>query len=149
MGRAYLVLAAILFAASPAQAQVSWDFKPNGLSLTVAQNFVEKNLETQRFFLADSGPFLFGYVQRRHDKPDLVAIAALPLVVSIGPVRLSGGGWLGSAAIPSRGTHANFAARLEVELASRLTLTWLHLSNANLGDQNPASDAFGFTWRFK
>lgn len=142
-----LVLALLGHAAvAHCQAGVSFDFSQRDISVSVAQNSIEKNLETQRFVWADVGPVLVSVVGINHGKPDAFAIATLPLRVWVWRLRVEGGGWLGTAAVPSFGTHANFAARLRIVLTDKLQLSWLHLSNAGMGRNNPASDAIGLTW---
>lgn len=141
-----LLALAFWLVVTPAWAQVSFGFAQRGVSVSVAQNVVEKNLETQRFLWADVGPVLVGFVGINHAKPDALAIATLPLRVWFWRVHVEGGGWLGTAAVPSFGTRANFAARLRVSLTRTLQVSWLHLSNASLGANNPASDAIGLTW---
>lgn len=144
--RFFFAFAFFWFAVSAFAQGVRFDFKQRDIAVSAAQNVMEKNLETQRFLWADIGPVLVGFVGINHRKPDAVAIATLPLRVWFWRVHVEGGGWLGSAAVPSFGTKANFAARLRVSLTRTLQLSWLHLSNASLGANNPASDAIGLTW---
>lgn len=142
-----LVLALLGHAAvAHCQAGVSFDFGQKDISVSVAQNAMEKNLETQRFVWADVGPVLVSFVGINHGKPDAFAVATLPLRVWFWRVHVEGGGWLGTERVPSFGTKANFAARLRIDLTRTLQLSWLHLSNASLGRNNPASDAIGLTW---
>ena len=145
-----LILIILLLVPSLALAQprVSFSFNQKEVSVTAAQNNWEKNLETQRFVLADVGPVFGGYVGINHDKSDVLGIGTLPLRISWNRFHLSGGGWIGTNRLPSFGTYTNFAARLQIDITGRIRLTWLHLSNAGIGDSNPASDACGLTWRF-
>jgi hypothetical protein len=149
--RTRVVLLMLLCVVAPVSAQpkVSFSFNQRNVSLTAAQNVVEKNLETQRLVLLEAGPVFGGFTGINHQKPDAWAIGTLPLRVAFWRVLIAGGAWIGTQRVPSFGTKANFAARLTVDLSSRLAFSWLHLSNASLGKQNPASDAFGLTWRLR
>jgi hypothetical protein len=139
----------LLFSASVTAQGVSFSFTQRDIEVSAGQNFVEKNLETQRAIWADIGPVVVAAVAINHDKPNAFAIATLPLRVWFWRLRVDGGGWLGTERAPSFGTKANFAARLRIALTEHVALSWLHLSNASLGRANPASDIFGLTWRMK
>ena len=66
----WLVLVlALLGHAAVANCQVSFGFGQKDISVSVAQNTIEKNLETQRFVWADVGPVLVSFVGINHGKP--------------------------------------------------------------------------------
>ena len=56
---------------------------------------------------------------------------------------------LASDTVPAAGTHANFMARLQIELTDRFALTYWHWSNAHLGRHNPSVDSLGVTMRLR
>ncbi len=150
MKKKLLILLLLLWAAPVfCQPKVSFGFTQRNVSVTVAQNVVEKNMETQRVALVEAGPVFGGFMGVNHGKPDAWGVGTLPLRVAFWRVLLAGGAWIGTQRIPSFGTKANFAARLELALTPRILISWLHLSNASIGRENPASDAFGLTWRLK
>jgi hypothetical protein len=150
MRKKLLVLLLILWAGPVfCQPRISFSLTQRDIEVSAGQNFVEKNLETQRAIWADIGPVVLATVAINHDKPNAFAIATLPLRVWFWRFRVDGGGWLGTERAPSFGTKANFAARLRIALTEHVALSWLHLSNASIGRANPASDIFGLTWRMK
>ena len=61
----------------------------------------------------------------------------------------TGGAVLASDTVPAAGTHANFMARLQLELTDRFALTYWHWSNAHLGRHNPSVDSIGVTMRLR
>ena len=75
----------------------------------------------------------------------------LPLNIRLLGDRLTftGGVVLASNRVPSAGTHANFMARLQLELTDRFALTYWHWSNAHLGRNNPSVDSIGVTMRVR
>jgi hypothetical protein len=146
---AALVFLMFLLTTGASAQGVSFSFAQRGIEVSAGQNFVEKNLETQRALWTDIGPVVLAAVAINHDKPNAFAIATLPLRVWFWRFRVDGGGWLGTERAPSFGTKANFAARLRIAITEHVALSWLHLSNASLGRANPASDIFGLTWRMK
>ena len=83
--------------------------------------------------------------------PDAVFAGVLPLNIrSLGDRMLfTGGVVVASDRVPAAGTHANFMARLQLELTDRFALTYWHWSNAHLGANNPSVDSIGVTMRLR
>ena len=83
--------------------------------------------------------------------PDAVFAGVLPLSIRLLGDRLmfTGGVVLASDRVPAAGTHANFMARLQLELTDRFALTYWHWSNGHLGRHNPSVDSVGVTMRLR
>ena len=83
--------------------------------------------------------------------PDAVFAGVLPLNIRLLGDRLmfTGGAVLASDTVPAAGTHANFMARLQLDLTDRFALTYWHWSNAHLGRHNPSVDSVGVTMRLR
>lgn len=82
---------------------------------------------------------------------EAVFAGALPVNVRLLGDRFTfaGGAVVASTRVPSRGTHANFMARLQLQLTDRFALTYWHWSNAHLGRHNPSVDSLGVTMRLR
>jgi Lipid A 3-O-deacylase (PagL) len=76
---------------------------------------------------------------------------ALPVGIRLfnGRLSLEGGAVLASARVPANGTAANFMARAQLHVTSRIAITYWHWSNAHLGDKNPGADLVGASVRLR
>jgi Lipid A 3-O-deacylase (PagL) len=92
---------------------------------------------------------VFGAVEQTTAE-DAVFAGALPVTVRLSNrFSFAGGAVVASTTVPHRGTHANFMARLQLDLTQRLSVTYWHWSNAHLGHHNPSVDSIGVTMRLR
>ena len=105
---------------------------------------------TERIFAYEMSWFVAGVVTQATAEDALFA-GALPLNIRLLGDRLtfSGGAVVASDTVPAAGTHANFMARLQLQLTDRFALTYWHWSNAHLGRHNPSVDSIGVTMRVR
>jgi hypothetical protein len=95
--------------------------------------------------------WLVGGVVSQTTAEDAVFGGALPLNIRLLGDRLTftGGAVLASTTVPAAGTHANFMARLQLQLTNRFAVTYWHWSNAHMGRHNPSVDSLGVTMRVR
>jgi hypothetical protein len=103
---------------------------------------VRHSNRTERIFGYELSWLVAGAVMQT-TAPDAVFAGVLPLNIRLLGDRFmfTGGAVLASDTVPAAGTHANFPARLQLELTDRFALTYWHWSNAHLGRHNPSSTA--------
>jgi hypothetical protein len=111
---------------------------------------VRHSNRTERLFGYELSWLVAGAVMQT-TAPDAVFAGVLPLNIRLLGDRLmfTGGAVLASDTVPAAGTHANFMARLQLELTDRFALTYWHWSNAHLGRHNPSVDSVGVTMRLR
>jgi hypothetical protein len=118
---------------------------PHETRVVVAQDAYATDEQTDRLALVEAQGAFVGVV----DGNGQAAIAGLwPLRVRYRRLHVDGGVSLATRPVPVRGTHANWIARAEVRVVSRLTVAWFHLSNAQGGGRNPSIDALAVGWSF-
>ena len=92
---------------------------------------------------------VFGAVEQTTAE-DAVFVGALPVNIHFGNrLSFAGGAIVASTRVPHRGTHANFMARLQLDVTRRFSVSYWHWSNAHLGDHNPSVDSIGVTMRLR
>ena len=111
---------------------------------------VRHSNRTERIFGYETSWLVAGAVTQT-TAPDAVFAGVLPVNIRLLGDRLTfaGGAVLASDTVPAAGTHANFMARLELELTDRVALTYWHWSNGHLGRHNPSVDSVGVTMRLR
>lgn len=90
-----------------------------------------------------------GFVQQ--PSHNAVFGGVLPLAIRLfdGRLSLDGGVILASARVPAHGTAGNFMTRVQLQVTSRIALTYWHWSNASLSDRNPGADFVGASVRLR
>lgn len=82
--------------------------------------------------------------------PNAVFAGALPVNIRMSRrLSFAGGAIVATTPVPDAGTHANFMARLRLDLTRRVSVSYWHWSNAHLGNRNPSVDGIGVTVRLR
>jgi hypothetical protein len=102
--------------------------------------------------VAVEGQWLIGGYVHQPDSEDAIFAGVLPLRINLLGERVlfDGGAILASSDVPRRGTHANWIARVQVQLTQLLAFEVVHVSNGGIRNiANPAVDSVGLSVRVR
>ena len=118
----------------------------DGVSFT---NDFRHSDRSERIIGYEKNFFVFGAVEQTTAK-EAVFAGALPVTIQLfRGFSFAGGAIVASTTVPHAGTHANFMARLQLDVTRRFSVSYWHWSNAHLGDHNPSVDSIGVTMRLR
>lgn len=120
--------------------------EPPEWSVLLALDTYSRDEVDERVIAGSYGPVLGGLVTG--DRPTAFG-AVSPLHLAMKRLHFLGGVGYASRPLPRHGTKANWIAQASLQIAKNLSVGWLHVSNAGIGDvQNPSLDAAALSWAF-